>query len=290
MIKHTFCHVPGIGAHTEEQLWASGLKEWNDVLTPPGDQPPLGKGKMRTLRYNIEQSIERLEAGDPAWFAQNLPSHEHWRLFSDFRSSVAYVDIETTGMGSPSDYITAISLYDGSSIKTYVHGDNLLEFKKDIQNYGLVITYNGKCFDLPLIRSKLGIAMDQVHIDLRYVLKSLGYRGGLKGCEKQMGIDRGDLDGVDGFFAVLLWQDYKANKNKKALETLLAYNIEDVVNLEILMVKAYNLKLAATPFGRDIALPLPSQPRIPYRADPKTIDKMRRQLQLMNYGQTRQWS
>jgi hypothetical protein len=30
---------------------------------------------------------------------------------------------------------------------------------------------------------------------------------------------------VDGFFAVLLWWDFKRNKNQKALETLLAYNI-----------------------------------------------------------------
>lgn len=43
-----------------------------------------------------------------------------------------------------------------------------------------------------------------------------------------------------GFFAVLLWQEFQQTGNIKALETLLVYNIEDVVNLETLMVLAYN--------------------------------------------------
>jgi len=98
------------------------------------------------------------------------------------------------------------------------------------------------------MESYFGIELDQVHLDLRYNLRSLGYTGGLKGCERKAGIDRGDLEGVDGYFAVLLWDDYQRNKNEKALKSLLAYNIQDVVNLETLMVLSYNLKLKDTPF------------------------------------------
>jgi uncharacterized protein YprB with RNaseH-like and TPR domain len=68
-------------------------------------------------------------------------------------------------------------------------------------------------------------SLNQVHVDLRYVLTCFGYTGGLKGCERKAGIDRGDLEGVDGYFSVLLWHEYQRNKNDKALETLLAYNI-----------------------------------------------------------------
>ena len=66
------------------------------------------------------------------------------------------------------------------------------------------MTYNGKSFDIPFIESHFGAKLTHAHIDLRYILASLGYRGGLKGCEKQLGIDRGDLKNVDGYFAVLL--------------------------------------------------------------------------------------
>ena len=152
--------------------------------------------------------------------------------------------------------------YDGKSIFTYVNGQNLDKFREDIQRYKVLVTYNGRCFKVPFIESYLGIELDQVHIDLRYILRSLGYTGGFKGCEKKAGIDRGDLEGVDGYFAVLFWDDYLRNKSQKAPETLLAYNIQDVVNLETLMVLTYNLKLRDTPFVESHQLTAPSSPEI----------------------------
>jgi uncharacterized protein YprB with RNaseH-like and TPR domain len=49
-------------------------------------------------------------------------------------------------------------------------------------------------------------------------------------------MDRGNLSDVDGFFAVLLWNEYRKTGNQKALDTLLAYNVQDTVNLQNLMV------------------------------------------------------
>ena len=37
----------------------------------------------------------------------------------------------------------------------------------------------------------------RMRIDLRYILASLGYGGGLKSCEQQLGITRPDLEDVD---------------------------------------------------------------------------------------------
>ncbi|MCC7374460.1 MAG: ribonuclease H-like domain-containing protein [Verrucomicrobiales bacterium] len=213
---------------------------------------------------------------NPAFFAATLPSNESWRLFSEFREAAAYVDIETTGLGGPGDHITTIALYDGLTIRHYVHGQNLEAFAQDIQEYRLLVTYNGKCFDLPMLRAAFGLPLDQAHIDLRYVLASLGFKGGLKSCERQLGLDRGDLRNVDGFFAVLLWHDYQSRGNPHALETLLAYNIRDVVNLEPLLVKAYNLKVAATPFRAELEQALPTPPVEPFQAHAPTIDRLMR--------------
>ena len=71
--------------------------------------------------------------------------------------------------------------------------------------YRLLVTYNGKTFDAPFVRRCLGAPLDQPHIDLRYVLGSLGYRGGLKGCERQLGIPRQGLEDVDGAFSCRGW-------------------------------------------------------------------------------------
>lgn len=185
-----------------------------------------------------------------------------------------YLDIETTGLGYY-DSITTIALFDGRSISWYINGQNLDDFVKDIFKYRLIISYNGKSFDIPFIERFFGIKMDHAHIDLRFVLSSLGYKGGLKACETALGIDRGDIKGIDGFFAVLLWNDYLKNKNQKALETLLAYNIEDVVNLEKLMTIAYNMNISNTPFS-SLELPETQLPlQIPFKADKETVERIK---------------
>jgi uncharacterized protein YprB with RNaseH-like and TPR domain len=229
---------------------------------------------------HVEESERQLAARNAGYFAEKLPAAEHWRLYAAFRDAVAYVDIETTGLGGPGDHITTIALYDGRTIRHYVHGRNLSEFARDIREYRLLVTYNGKCFDLPFLRTSLGVPMDQAHIDLRHVLAGLGYRGGLKACERRLGLDRGDLADVDGFFAVLLWNEYRRRGNDHALETLLAYNIRDAVNLEALAVRAYNIKAALTPFGPVVALAVPPPPTEPFRAHRPTVDRLRRSLGL----------
>ncbi|MEI6085610.1 MAG: ribonuclease H-like domain-containing protein [Verrucomicrobiota bacterium] len=273
MIQSTFCHIAGCGANTERKLWAAGLHSWETVLA--GTALPVAGLKAAMLREQITISTAQLATGDPGHFYAALPAAEHWRLFREFSQSVAYFDIETTGLGGPGDHVTTIAVYDGQSIKHYVHGQNLHEFAADIARYRLLVSYNGKTFDAPFIRQSLGVSLDQAHIDLRYVLASLGFKGGLKSCERQLGLDRQELADVDGFFAVLLWQDYRRG-NPRALETLLAYNITDVVNLATLMVRTYNLKLRATPFAGTHTLAEPVLPAIPFQADAATIQRLRR--------------
>ncbi len=273
MLNNTFHHIPGIGLKTEQQLWDAGLDHWDRLNNPTGLN--LSPRRLETLTRHVDQSRQEMERGNYTYFAERLPPAFHWRFFPEFRHSMAYLDIETTGLEPDYESITTIALYDGTAIRYYVKGENLDRFPEEIAQYKAIVTYNGKCFDVPFIEHEFGIRLDQVHIDLRYILKSLGFSGGLKGCERKLGLDRGDLDGVDGYFAILLWNDYMRNKDRRALETLLAYNIEDVVNLETLMVKAYNLKLGQTPFARTHAIGLPRRPDLPFSADAATVERIR---------------
>ncbi len=272
MLQNTFCHVRGVGPKTERRLWAEGILCWDDAPSP--DVLPLGRRTSEEVVRVTDRSAERLSAGDATYFSRNLASREHWRLFPEFRHSVAYLDIETTGLGNPGDYITVVGLYDGEGLRQYVYGENMEQFRDDIGGYRVIITYNGKTFDVPFIRNYLAVSMEHAHIDLRYVLAGLGLRGGLKSCEKQLGVDRGELDGIDGYTAVLLWHDYHRNGNERARETLLAYNAADVLNLERLMVLAYNLKLGRTVFKDTHRLHLPSVPPLPCRPDRKTVARL----------------
>ncbi|HAR63900.1 MAG TPA: exonuclease [Candidatus Margulisbacteria bacterium] len=276
MLINTFCHIPKISVNSEQKIWDSGVLSWNDLNTDTGKKLPFSRREK--LANYTQESMNHLKNDNPVYFYEQLPKQLHWRLFPHFRKSVAYIDIETSGLYCDANYITSISLYDGKDIYCYVKGQNLEDFLTDIQRYNLIVTYNGKCFDVPFIENYFKTKLPKAHIDLRYIMHNLGYKGGLKGCEKQLGLDRKELDGVDGYFAVLLWQDYQVNDNKKALETLLAYNIMDVVNLEVLMVMAYNLNLEKTPFHQTHLIPRPILPEIPYHADIPTIEKIKRRL------------
>lgn len=274
MLTHSFIHLPGIGTKTEEKIWQAGIHQWHQWQNDPPVKLP--NSSLPQLSSLLLSSKKNLTVG-PDFFSQRLPANEQWRLFSHFRNRTAYLDIETTGLGQYAE-ITTIALYDGHEVYCYVNGQNLDDFENDIWKYEILVTYNGKCFDVPFLERWFRIKLTHAHIDLRYILARLGFTGGLKGCEKQLGMNRGALDGVDGYFAVLLWQDYINNWNVKALETLLAYNIEDTVNLERLLIEAYNRNVLTTPFAEDLLLEPPNAPPIPYQSDFETVERIRNRL------------
>jgi len=276
MLKNSFSHIYGIGPKIERRLWDQMILDWDTFFLK--NEIQISKAKNKIISEELKKSKEALLNNNHNYFSKNLPVNQHWRLFREFKNNVAYIDIETTGLSWGFHIITTIALYDGIKIKYYVNGDNLEQFKTDIQDYDLLITYNGKCFDIPFIEAFFKIKLNHSHIDLRYVLHSLGYKGGLKGCEKQFGLARNDLEEVDGFLAIFLWKEYKKTNNPKALETLLAYNIEDVINLEYLMYAAYNLKLNETPFFNLLKLDIPSRPQNQFNPDLKLINKVRQEV------------
>ena len=54
----------------------------------------------------------------------------------------------------------------------------------------------------------------------------------------------------------------------------MAYNIQDTVNLETLMVIAYDLKIEQTPFYEN-QIPETVLPEIPFAADIKTVERIK---------------
>jgi uncharacterized protein YprB with RNaseH-like and TPR domain len=103
--------------------------------------------------------------------------------------------------------------------------------------------------------------LDQAHIDLRFVLASLGHRGGLKAIERRLGLSRdASIEGVDGFEAVMLWHRARRG-DRAALEKLLLYNLTDVVNLVELAEVAVAAKRRAAAFPGEFSTSLAPSPR-----------------------------
>lgn len=80
---------------------------------------PFSLKRLDHLTRHLEQSST--QAARSTLFCRPASlSDQHWRLFPDFRQRLVYLDIETTGMGSPADTITTIALYDGRTVRWYV--------------------------------------------------------------------------------------------------------------------------------------------------------------------------
>jgi len=148
----------------------------------------------------------------------------------------AFLDIETSYEGE----ITVLGIYreDGKIVQLVggeISKSNLLE---NLGSITTIYTYNGSRFDLPIIKDKLGIDLDGYFAtcDLMYDCWQRNLYGGLKKVEQMLGIER-RLKDVNGWIAMELWDRYEKENNREALEVLLAYNREDIVNLPILMEK-----------------------------------------------------
>ena len=263
MLRHTFQHLHGIGEKTERRIWAAGITNWEEFLNAPS-QAPLAQWQRDLACLELEQSLLALERRDAQYFTEKLSGALHWRLFPEFGQRIAYLDIETSGSVAGVSHLTVVGLYDGSRPRVYVRGENLDRFAAEIDEFTLLVTYNGKLFDLPFLRQELGIPLAQAHIDLRYPLAALGYKGGLKKIERTLGLEReGPVAFLDGWCAVLLWQ-YHEQGETGALETLLRYNLEDVIHLPALLACVYNSRVRQLPFSLP-PIEFPPPPLIPFQ-------------------------
>ncbi|MGD0794552.1 MAG: ribonuclease H-like domain-containing protein [Dehalococcoidales bacterium] len=152
----------------------------------------------------------------------------------------AYLDIETTGLTPSGCEITVIGIHLCRSADTdFVHlvgkditADSVLSA---LEGSDVLYTYNGSRFDLPFIHASLGVNLEEIftHRDLMYDCWRNGLYGGLKGVERQLGIGR-KLPDMNGWEAVRLWWKYVDSFDLDALNKLLEYNKEDVLNLKTL--------------------------------------------------------
>jgi len=152
--------------------------------------------------------------------------------------SNAYLDIETTGLYPQQDSITVIGIYfcdegDGRLVQLFDDGLNCEALLKAMEGTDNIYTYNGERFDLPFIRSHLGpdLSIMHTHTDLMFDCWKYNLKGGFKAVLRRLGIDR-ETEGLSGLHAIWLWEQYSKQNDLSALELLLKYNRDDVINLK----------------------------------------------------------
>jgi uncharacterized protein YprB with RNaseH-like and TPR domain/predicted nuclease with RNAse H fold len=254
MLEQTFIHIPGIGKKTEQDLWANGIHSWDDADRFEKRFGYVSAGLQRKLDEYIPRSREAVKHKDAGFFERLSVLGEAWRIFPDFAQDCVYLDIETTGLSTVFDTVTMVGLYDGHKYELFVDGENLPDLPRHLQQYPVVITFNGAGFDLRFLKVAFpDLRLPSLHIDLRWVARKLGMNGGLKEIEAKLGLRRAaEVQDLTGYDATVLWAKYLRG-DKHALQSLIQYNTEDVVHLKAIMEVAYDrLSTQTAEFRKDV--------------------------------------
>jgi uncharacterized protein len=275
VLERSFVHLPGVGDAKEKQLWERGVLGWQELEASGARH--FTAARWLKVAAELQRSRAAHGARDPFYFYQTLPRDHLWRLVPDYWRDIAYLDIETTGMGRPPDaHSTTITFwFRGQLLQEHETAAKARLIRHVLGQAKVLCTFFGEAFDVPFLRAEFGIPFSIAHLDLCFWLKKLGFRGGLKRIQKQFPQIPARLSmDIDGFDAVRLWRMHRQGK-PGALETLLTYNAEDTVVLEPLLVLAYNLEVAKRPELGLAPLPLPAMPELPTRVYPEIYAALR---------------
>jgi uncharacterized protein YprB with RNaseH-like and TPR domain len=229
-IENSFLPVHGVGEKTERRLWREGITHWDDF-----EKSSVGSVTGKRIGEFIESARDHLDAGNMEFFADAFPSGSRWRLYENFREQTCFFDIETTGLDARHSEVTTVSFHRAGETTTLVRGEDLTQaaIETELRKAGLLVSFNGKRFDVPFLEQSFSLSIDQPHIDLMYPCRRLDLTGGLKAIEHAVGIDR-DRPDLSGRDAVRLWHQYERG-DEQSLRTLVSYNRADTVNLQLLL-------------------------------------------------------
>jgi hypothetical protein len=133
MLRNTFIHLPGVGAHRERVLWKQGILDWDRFLEAAEDGS-LRQGVYQSAVPLVRQSLDAAAAGDANFFNGRLPSRETWRLYPEFADRALFLDIETTGLSAHYDEVTLIGALGNGKLALFVKGTWLCEHRDSCGN------------------------------------------------------------------------------------------------------------------------------------------------------------
>ncbi|MGH7142866.1 MAG: ribonuclease H-like domain-containing protein [Planctomycetota bacterium] len=273
MLEQSFVCFPGVTPALERRLWEAGVRDWSALSSAAAGA--ILKADHEPLSAMVPEYRRRLTIGDAEFFERRLKGAQKLRLVRDFHARMAALDIETSGISIEAGITTLVGLCSQESFSCFVADSDLADAPAWLAKHPLLVTFNGARFDLPILLAEFGAPWGysglreedthwgggqpslfadlaappaaQAHLDLMHALRELGYRGGLKRIERQIGMHRPEgIDGFSGLQAVRVWQRWAAERPAAEADTvaglkqLIAYNLYDCANLLIMARFAYN--------------------------------------------------
>ncbi|MEN8128986.1 MAG: ribonuclease H-like domain-containing protein [Pseudomonadota bacterium] len=234
MLKSTFCHLKGVGEKTERGLWQKGITTWDKYRCLVGEQLSIIDNAKSD--HVLLDSLRALESGDAGYFSERLSPGDYYRIALTYPKETIFLDIETTGLSLFYDQLTMVGWSMGQEFNVYVYGQDDMPLRAALKTAKVIVTFNGTIFDLKFLHKTFkDLCVPLVHLDLRYFSKRVGFSGGQKKIEQQIGFKRTEkLEGMLGESAPVLWHQYRRGDNK-ALKKLIEYNHADVEGMKAIL-------------------------------------------------------
>ena len=157
-------------------------------------------------------------------------------LYRRQKSNAVCIDIERASFNGPISVIGWYEPKDGViECNFFIKGKNLNaeNLRKTLSKYKLVITYNGLYYDIPVIQREFpGVFPKDIRVlDLYLFARKLNLDTNLKVLENTLHVERSYEGTLKKGRTTRLWQRYEKYGDRQALNRLLEYNKQDVVNL-----------------------------------------------------------
>ncbi len=232
MLQNTFLHLRKVNLSQERKLWLKGITTWEKYEAAFDQQLNLFESAGPTF----SASRDHLKQSNLQYFIERIPVSEYYRIALNCPEEVLFLDIETTGSGFRFDQITVVGWSLGNDFGFYIDGEDAKPMLEAIRRSRVVVTFNGTGFDLPIVKRSFPEAeFPRCHIDLRYLTRRIGLRGGQKKIEKAIGMYREtEILDMTGRQAPMLWHEYQKG-NHEALSTLIRYNYADVYGMKVIL-------------------------------------------------------
>ncbi len=216
----------------------------------PRSDSPLAAFETREERIDIATlGLEIIGRGapDPGVLVHLGLRGEPPRRWED----ILFLDTETTGLsGGAGTYVFLLGTahLDGPELVLRQHLLNDLGAERafvgmlatELDKYRACASYNGKCFDLPLLRSRFvmtirtELSVDESHLDLLHPARRL-WRGRfgsvtLRQLEESV-LDDGRTDDIPGALIPERYFRYLRERDERLIDPVLRHNARDVVSL-----------------------------------------------------------
>lgn len=240
LIDRSLCQLRGISRVEERRYHEAEIADVDALLrylALHGSMSLLKRVEPQVIRFRKAQVLGMMDV-----MVNMFPVGTRARVVSDRLEKTLFFDIETDGVAPPRAHVTLIASSMNGVERVFVRGVDLLEFLELWNKAEVIVSFNGKHFDVPILMREFGLSRIPAHVDLLDEARHYGLKGGLKAIEGRIGFRREENDCCNGLEAVEFWRRCRDEGNVESLTALMRYNLDDVRSLVALYT--YILPLA----------------------------------------------